>query len=323
MTRYKNLEGAYIESIEKLLLEGNSVDSVLDKNSVGSMFGTCDRPFKELLNFSLSITNVRDRLIANRCRSVSLGFSVANFFWVLLGRRDVDSISFYNRQGKVFSDGGKYYECAFGDRIFGRYPQWKQAKDLLLSDRTTRRAQIPLFWDKDLKNLPLDTPCASSIQLFIRNEKLEMVLNMRSQSAVLVLPYDMFLFTMLQEYFACSLGLEVGTFHYNAASFHYYLKEESLVRDIVNVSPCSVNTEMRPMELLSRGQQPILGKAFLEIQSNITKHLAYPSWIDDEFPQYWSALFCLLWIKGCTENGHLDYSPQKIIVERTFPGLTI
>ena len=38
-------------------------------------------------------------------------------------------------------------------------------------DITTRRALMPIFIPNDLKNLPKDTSCASSIQIMIRETK--------------------------------------------------------------------------------------------------------------------------------------------------------
>jgi thymidylate synthase len=63
------------------------------------------------------------------------------------------------------------------------------------------------------------------------------MVNMRSQSAVMVLPYDVFTFSFLQEVLAVELGLRVGQYFHNSGSFHYYLDEEPLVQKLLIEPP--------------------------------------------------------------------------------------
>jgi thymidylate synthase len=59
----------------------------------------------------------------------------------------------------------------------------------------------------------------------IRDDKLLCITNMRSNDAILGLSYDMFSFTMLQEFVANMIGVEVGPYYHNAGSFHVYVKD--------------------------------------------------------------------------------------------------
>lgn len=52
---------------------------------------------------------------------------------------------------------------------------------------------------------------------------------MRSQSALMVMPYDLFLLTMLHEAMAVRLGVGLGYYHHFCGSLHYYEDEEELV----------------------------------------------------------------------------------------------
>jgi hypothetical protein len=49
-----------------------------------------------------------------------------------------------------------------------------------------------------------------------------MIVNMRSNDVFLGVPYDVFSFTMLQEYIAMRTGFQLGSYFHNAGSFHLY-----------------------------------------------------------------------------------------------------
>lgn len=313
MKVYSNIENAYIDGIKAIYEKGNVVDSVRDTSSVGSSFGKKERRFREIQGYSFVLSNPRSRLIKCPIRNASIGFSFANFIWVLCGRKDVESISFYNKRGHAFSDNGEYYESAFGDRIFGTYNLWESAKKLLLSDPNTRRAFIPIFFHNDIFKLPLDTSCAAYIQLLIRDNKLDMILSMRSQSSILILPYDIFLFTMLQELFSLSLGLEMGKLTYFCNSFHYYLEEEDLGKRIVeNFKGKSHNNSMLPMEKLSEEMIKELQYIETQIRRCSSEKLAYPHEAIKKLPDYWKEVMNILWAKAYKEANGESYDETLI-----------
>jgi thymidylate synthase len=69
---------------------------------------------------------------------------------------------------------------------------------------------------------------------------------MRSNDAILGLPYDVFLFTMLQELLACELGITLGVYHHVAGSLHIYERNLELGQRIVDAGPGS-EFQMPPM----------------------------------------------------------------------------
>lgn len=300
---FNDINSVYFHSLNELKTKGRFVNSVTDPTSIGSNFGNKSRDFVELQGFSFQLTNPRNRLIFSEYRKLSMGFNIANFLWFMSGSKDVESISFYNKFGKAFSNNGKYYEAAFGDRIFGTYNLIENAKKLLISDSTSRRVLIPLFFPDDLKTLPNDTPCASSIQLMIRNNKLDFFLHMRSQSVIMVFPYDIFLFTMLHEYLSILLGKELGIFNYYANSFHYYTEEEPILVDILSenyiepipmkeMPPTSIDELVTLLEFENKIRNSILKKGKSDFSSlNL-------------FSNYWKELLYLLCAKAEIENDY-------------------
>lgn len=301
MKQFESVDQAYRESLLYLRDHGSLIRSVVDKSSVGSGFGRKQRDFKEVLGFSFVLKNPRDRLIYSTARRSSLGFNVANLIWLLSGRSDVETIVFYNKQGKAYSTDGVYYEAAFGDRIFGRFNLWQAAKDLLAKDESSRRALMPIFIPTDLTELPNDTPCAASIQVMIRNNRLNFFLHMRSQSVAMVFPYDIFAFTMLHEYMALLAGVKIGEFYYYCNSFHYYIEEEDTVEAILAES--RLPTDCMDYMTLPYDQT---ARDLVGAEEAIRLRVASGAQIDprifSELPEYWRQLFVVLYRKACLEH---------------------
>jgi thymidylate synthase len=119
---------------------------------------------------------------------------------------------------------------------------------LLHHDESSRRAVL-LFNGPDdhLNPMARDIPCACTLQFLIRDGCLEAIAYMRSNDAILGLPYDVFLFTMLQELLACELGISLGVYHHIAGSLHLYERHLKFGRRIVEAGLGS-EFEMPPME---------------------------------------------------------------------------
>lgn len=201
----------------------------------------------------------------------------------------------------AFSNNGKYYEAAFGDRIFGSHNLIENAKELLLTDPTTRRALIPLLFPDDLKNLPRDTPCASNIQIMIRGNKIDFFLHMRSQSVIMVFPYDMFLFTMFHEYISILLNKKLGTFYYYANSFHYYVEEQDTLNNVLAESEHqAMPMESMPGSTIAEIKSAIEFEKYL--RDSIKNNSSYETRTLKAFSGYWRELLYLLCIKAEYEN---------------------
>lgn len=59
-------------------------------------------------------------------------------------------------------------------------------------------------------------------------------MNMRSNDIFLGFPYDTFNFTMWQEYVACKLNVEIGTYTHIANSLHFYEKDREKIMENYN-----------------------------------------------------------------------------------------
>jgi thymidylate synthase len=94
--------------------------------------------------------------------------------------------------------------------------------NLLKKKSDSRQAVIQLFDASDIVEEHKDIPCTCTLQFLIRQNRLHMITNMRSNDAFLGLPHDVFAFTMLQEIVARSLEVELGTYKHAVGSLHLY-----------------------------------------------------------------------------------------------------
>lgn len=209
------INGAWLQVIQELRDNGNEVNP----RGQGS---------KEIKNMSIKITNPKKRLLTFPFRKISLPFAFGEFLWYLSGRNDVEMMEYYSRRMRSFSDDGVTLNSAYGYRIFGNHPQlpfdqWEEAVNKLRKDPNTRQAVIHLHTPN---NKPTkDEVCTLSLQFMIRENKLDMFVNMRSNDIVWGFTYDVFSFTTFQELMANELGVELGEYHHNATSMHIYDKD--------------------------------------------------------------------------------------------------
>lgn len=249
LPRYLDAQSAFTNTLQDLRYAGEDVPTVTDVTSVGSGFGTKDRPTKEIIGAGFTLSNPRARLVNTKTRPINVSYCIANLLWTLRGTADLDPIAFYNPRGRHFSRDGSHLTGAIGRRIFSLPigSQIATVTDCLRKDPTSRRAVISLFSPEDLISPPLDTPCTLSLQYVLRNNCLIAVTYMRSQSALTLLPIDVFLFTMLQEFIAKDLGVHLGSYHHYCGSLHYYGEEEELIERVLEESPVH---SLRPMDVM-------------------------------------------------------------------------
>ncbi len=189
----------------------------------------------EFTGVLLKLTNPRSRL--SRTEKKGTLFScLGELLWYLSASNSLDFISYYIPKYKEFTDDGVTIYGGYGPRLFNKNGQ-NQIQNVInrLNDKpNTRRAVIQLFDAADVPVIAKDIPCTCTLQFFLRNGKLEMVANMRSNDAFLGLPHDVFAFTMLQEIIARSLGADVGTYYHSVGSLHLYEKSRKGAEDFIN-----------------------------------------------------------------------------------------
>jgi len=264
MKRFDSFHDAFHDVLDNLL-EIPASAGVSSSRSIGSQFSGNVRGTRELLAHSFIISNPTDRLLP--CRGTDIRSAIANFFWTMAGIGDPEAIIHYNPKGKVFLEDSEL-KCAIPARMSnGLYrSQLVDAVELLRRDSASRRALVTFTRADDIIEDALDFPCPTSIHFMIRGNKLVAIVNMRSQSAFGVMPYDVFLFTMIQEAMALELGVEVGDYIHISNSIHIY---EDEVERALRLSGCEDrSTAMESM----MWPTPIYNTGLLEAEESIRKN---------------------------------------------------
>jgi thymidylate synthase len=238
-----------------------------------------------------ALDNPRARQIKNAKRRWSLPLAIGEFAWHVSGSNKVDFISYYTPHWQRFSDDGLTIKgSSYGYRIFSGNPnRWSQMLDLLKADPNTRRGVL-VFADA---HLPLqidakDVPCATSVQFLLRDNRLHASVSMRSNDVIWGLPYDTFLFSMLQELCAVHLNVQLGTYYHSAMSLHLYKEHFSLAEEVLSVSDDSINP-MPPMEAAE--QLPV----FLRCEESLRAGVPLAQLADAEaLATYWQQLLAPL-----------------------------
>lgn len=208
----------------------------------------------EILHRGFSLSNPRQRRLTLTSRRWNEALAIAEFCWHTSGSDDVDALAYYAPRWRDFSnDQGRIKGSCYGKRIFrerrGGRSQWEWVIDLLRNDPHTRRAIIDLQGPNLLQeSTSQDVSCATSLQFFVRSNRLHASVAMRSNDAIWGLPYDVYLFTMLQELMALHLDIPIGNYTHFASSLHLYDHHMHLATSMLEHG-LTPSVPMPPMEL--------------------------------------------------------------------------
>jgi len=225
--------------------EFDSVDEmqlyILDKLfTEGEHITTREQNTLEMCNVNLCLTNPLNRNTYNPARKWKLPLAIGEFAWHVSGSNGVDFITYYARQWKNFSSDGKLItQSCYGHKIFKAdgygESQWDRLITLLKKDKFSRRAVLDVYdSDSGIDYLAKDIACVCTVQFLIRKEKLDAIVTMRSNDLIWGLPYDIYLFTMLQELLANQLNVELGRYYHNVGSMHIYERHFDLGKQMMN-----------------------------------------------------------------------------------------
>ena len=197
----------------------------------------------------LSRTETRGRLFS----------ALGEFCWYMSGSDKLTAIEYYVKEYRKDAVDG-VLPGAYGPRLVGGRDgnQLDRVISLLQERPTSRRAVIRLFDAVDAHADQRDVPCTCTLQYLNRGGKLDAVTYMRSNDVYWGLPHDVFCFTMLQEYIARILGVELGSYKHVVGSLHLYEEREKCAYEFLNEGYQSTEHPMpsmpitEPIQSLSR-----------------------------------------------------------------------
>lgn len=183
---------------------------------------------RETLGCDIRIMNPNECVVMSPIRNMSASYLAAEWLWYLSGDRSLESISKHSSFWKKIANPDGTVNSNYGAYMFVN-GEWDKVKNSIINDHDTRQAvlQIPITRNIGAK----DTPCTSSIQFILRDNKLNMTVYMRSNDVWRGFAYDVHCFAMMQLKMLRELNeatdelFELGWYRHVVGSLHVYEPE--------------------------------------------------------------------------------------------------
>lgn len=190
----------------------------------------------EILHQQLVSVDMARPVVTSFERKLSYQFMAAEALWILEGRNELAPLERFAPSYSKFSDDGLTLNGAYGPKIVD---QQQYVVEQLVKDRDTRQAVLTI-WERNPRPSK-DIPCTVAMSFSIRKGRLHQHVFMRSSDAWMGLPYDMFSFSMVGLWVACSYNSATngdnvlpGTLTINATSSHIYAKDLDKVKVVLS-----------------------------------------------------------------------------------------
>lgn len=218
-----SVEGLYRQALEECLCHQEVSNSRVGR--VRDIGPACFEVDSSVLGFPLV-----------KGRGLNPFFLLAEAAWVLGGRNELDILQFYLGKYGEYSDDGNTLNGAYGYRIknsFG-FNQLDAVIDELKSYPSSRRAVITLYSPWDLKKTgSKDIPCNISVLFKIRGGCLDITVFNRSNDIYMGVPYNLFIFQVIQFYVSKKLKVPLGWQRHISDSLHLYERDVNSVERVL------------------------------------------------------------------------------------------
>ncbi len=114
---------------------------------------------------------------------------------------------------------------------------------LLKNDPASRRIVTNLFNHEELKDMNLE-PCAFCTQWLVKDGKLHLILNQRSQDMLAANGWNTMQYAALVHMFAQVSGLKPGTLTHNIGDCHIYDRHIPLIKQLLEAKPMDVSPKL-------------------------------------------------------------------------------
>lgn len=222
----------------------NMLQSAIDDNSpfTESRIGSV----KDLGPAYFEINLDSFRLPVLQKRAINPFFALTEFSWLITGDNSLQPLEHYIRNYSQYSDDNQTLNGAYGYRLrnyFGK-DQITNAIHELKQNPNTRRVVLSMWSVNDLLSSSKDVPCNISLMPKIRDGKLDLTVINRSNDIYLGVPYNVFIFYLLQQYLAVKIGCKVGIQRHFSDSLHIYKRDYNKTRDIIEFNSISSITKI-------------------------------------------------------------------------------
>ena len=223
---------------------------------------------KELTDVALVIENPLLSLYKNKRRSSQKKYIAAEILWYASGSNTVEWISKYAKMWDSLKDENGTVNSAYGNLIFTEtnehgFNQYMWALESLIQDTDTRQAIMHFNKPHHQYYGNKDFVCTLNAIFHIRNNKLNLTVDMRSNDIILGLATDVAFFTVLQQQMLFDLkehgekyniedlkNLELGRYTHIDHSLHLYQRHFELVDEMLKEEFVSVEMPVLDYSLI-------------------------------------------------------------------------
>jgi thymidylate synthase len=219
---FDNLNDAFLSLLQDVFENGQAVSARGSEQ-------------KELLFCNFTIENPDDLNITSAARKFSIDYATSEWLWYLSANPKVNNIGKLAKIWQMIRDENGEAESNYGCYL---KPQWNWVIEELVSDRDTRRATIVINQPHHKGKNKADYPCTHYLHFFIRDNKLHLGVNMRSNDIIFGLCNDVFTFSLFQQLMLNELNsrgenVELGTYNHHAGSLHLYERHYAMANKII------------------------------------------------------------------------------------------
>jgi len=202
---------------------------------------------RELINYTSSIENPLNLSFDYESRKFSWKYLAAELIWYLSWDLSVDKIWEYAQLWKQIADdegtiNSNYWFIVFKRWIKDYENQYKFILETLIKDKDSRQAVMRYNSHEHIYKWNTDMVCTLSNQLLIRDNKINIIINMRSQDIFYWRQFDIVRFWLLLQSFRLDLidtypDLKLWKIYHNAGSIHFYENMFETAEKVINEEP--------------------------------------------------------------------------------------
>jgi len=232
----KVYKGKYIADIYKKILN----DLLYNPEYVCKPRGL---EIKEIINCIIEVEEPNMNLFKSEHRSSPEKYIAAELLYYFSGTNKADFIENYASMWTKLKNDKNEIHSAYGYLIFkeendDQYTQYEWALEALKKDKDSRQAFMHFNKPYHQYDGNKDQVCTLTALFHIRDNKLHMTLNMRSNDIILGFMTDFVFFNMLHQQMYLHLKkyykkLQMGTYTHTSHSMHLYSKHYDLVEKML------------------------------------------------------------------------------------------
>lgn len=201
---------------------------------------------RELVNCSFQLDNPMNCFAT--IRKMSMEYLDGEMAFYLSGSPFLCDIIGHSTFWKRVTDDGRSVNSNYGkllmyDRNENNYTQFEYAKDMLITNRDTKKAVMTIY-SKENARPSNDNPCTMYLHFMIRKDnQLDLFVKMRSSDIWYGLPYDVPFFSWVQTKMVYELNsrllpgdspVTLGIYNHQAGSLHYYDRNEEDIKGVLS-----------------------------------------------------------------------------------------